>query len=212
MFGGQGILGKAWAGCGDVEQLPEAVSGCKYRKLSKKWADIAIARRSMWSVYDMNLRNEQQQTREESFVSYNRKQAGLNVAIRPDAAPVTLSDVARMAGVSVMTVSRVMNGNPKVSAEKMDRVKTAISKLQYFPNEHAIKLRRGKGKRLPKGVIQLPALLEGQSPRQWRPSDEVLGSPLPTGQKALSEDEYTKVRSLLFTLNENLEQLASIIR
>jgi transcriptional regulator with XRE-family HTH domain len=163
-------------------------------------------------VNEMNLRNELQHTRDEGFVSYARNQAATKLAVGPEAAPVTLSDVARMAGVSKMTVSRVLNGHPKVSAEKMDRVNAAISKLHYLPNEHAIKLRRRKGKGLPNGVIQMPVLLEEHSARQWRPLDEVLRSPLTTGQKALSEEEYARVRSLLSSLNENLEQLASIIR
>ena len=160
----------------------------------------------------MNLRNELQQTRDEDFVSYARNQPATKLAVGPEAAPATLSDVARMAGVSIMTVSRVLNGHPKVSAEKMERVNSAISKLHYLPNEHAIKLRRGKGKGLPNGVIQMSVLLEEKSVRQWRPLDEVLRSPVPTGQRTLSEDECAKVRSLLAMLNENLELLENIIR
>lgn len=160
----------------------------------------------------MNLRNERQQTREKRFVPYTRKQAGMKVAVGPEVASSTLSDVARLAGVSKMTASRVLNGFPKVSAEKMNRVNTAISKLQYVPNKHAIKLRKGKGKGLPRGVIQLPALLEERFARQWHPLDEVLCGSLPIGQRTLSEDEYAKVRSLLSMLVETLEQLASIIR
>ena len=160
----------------------------------------------------MNLRNDLKQTRDEGFVSYPRNQAATKLAVGPEAAPVTLSDVARMAGVSKMTVSRVLNGNPKVSAEKMHRVNTAISKLHYLPNEHAIKLRLGKGKGLPNWVIQMSVLLEEKSIRQRRPLDEVPRGHVPTDQRTLSEDEYAKVRSLLSILKENLEQLASIIR
>jgi transcriptional regulator with XRE-family HTH domain len=160
----------------------------------------------------MNFTNELQQTRDESLVFYGRNQAITKRVIGPEAAPVTLSDVARMAGVSKTTVSRVLNGHPKVSAEKMSRVNTAISKLQYLPNEHAIKLRRGRGKESPQRVIQMPVLLEGKSARQWRLLDGIAHGPVPIVQRILSEDEYAKVRSLLSILNENLEQLASIIR
>jgi transcriptional regulator with XRE-family HTH domain len=163
-------------------------------------------------VHEMNLRNELLQTHDEGFVSCSRNLTSTKQAVGPEEAPVTLSDVARVAGVSKMTVSRVLNGHPRVSAEKVDRVNAAISKLHYLPNEHAIKLRRGKGKGSPNGVIQMPVLLEEKSARQWRPLDEVLRSPVPTSERTLSEDEYAKLRTLLFFLNENLEQLASIIR
>lgn len=54
----------------------------------------------------------------------------------------TIFDVAEMAGVSTATVSRVVNGSPKVKAETVLRVKEAIAKLNYEPNLMARKLRR----------------------------------------------------------------------
>ena len=50
---------------------------------------------------------------------------------------VHISDIARMAGVSNATVSRVINGTAKVSEEKTRRVKEAIRKTGYNPNEIA---------------------------------------------------------------------------
>lgn len=50
---------------------------------------------------------------------------------------VTISDVAREAGVAQMTVSRVVNGGPYVSAAVQKRVRAAIEKLGYQPNEAA---------------------------------------------------------------------------
>lgn len=50
---------------------------------------------------------------------------------------VTISDVAREAGVAQMTVSRVVNGANYVSAEVQKRVREAIDKLGYQPNEAA---------------------------------------------------------------------------
>ena len=47
---------------------------------------------------------------------------------------VTLSDVAREAGVSAMTVSRVVNERAGVAAETRRRVKRAIETLGYRPN------------------------------------------------------------------------------
>lgn len=43
-------------------------------------------------------------------------------------------DVAKMAGVSVMTVSRVINNNGYVKEETRKRVYEAIEKLNYYPN------------------------------------------------------------------------------
>ena len=47
---------------------------------------------------------------------------------------VTIRDVAKLAGVSPMTVSRVINGSPKVTPETRERVEAAIAELRYVPN------------------------------------------------------------------------------
>ena len=47
---------------------------------------------------------------------------------------VTMHDVAKHAGVSPMTVSRVLSGSAKVSAETRNRVKAAVQQLRYTPN------------------------------------------------------------------------------
>ena len=49
----------------------------------------------------------------------------------------TLDEVARVAGVSRATVSRVVNGNPKVGVETKRQVERAIARLGYVPNAHA---------------------------------------------------------------------------
>jgi len=49
----------------------------------------------------------------------------------------TLSDVAKVAGVGVMSVSRVVNGTRKVSAETERKVRAAIERIGYEPNEAA---------------------------------------------------------------------------
>ncbi len=46
----------------------------------------------------------------------------------------TLKDVARVAGVSDATVSRVSSGADKVSPETVKRVRQAAKKLSYTPN------------------------------------------------------------------------------
>ena len=46
----------------------------------------------------------------------------------------TITDVARHAGVSPMTVSRVINGEKNVSQDTRDRVNAAVQELGYAPN------------------------------------------------------------------------------
>lgn len=53
----------------------------------------------------------------------------------------TLIQVARMAGVGTTTVSRVINGNPRVDPKTMERVQRVIDKLGYMPNQAARTLR-----------------------------------------------------------------------
>ncbi|HAU5563023.1 HTH-type transcriptional regulator GalR [Pantoea sp. JGM49] len=49
----------------------------------------------------------------------------------------TIKDVARMAGVSVATVSRVINNSPKASESSRLAVTQAMEQLQYHPNANA---------------------------------------------------------------------------
>jgi DNA-binding LacI/PurR family transcriptional regulator len=59
---------------------------------------------------------------------------------RSNARRPTLEDVARRSGVSKSTVSRVVNGEPKVSAEVAGRVREVIAELGYVPNQAARQL------------------------------------------------------------------------
>lgn len=56
----------------------------------------------------------------------------------------TLHDVARAAGVSIKTVSNVINGYPHIRPETRERVEKAIDQLQYQPNRAARSLRSGR--------------------------------------------------------------------
>jgi DNA-binding LacI/PurR family transcriptional regulator len=53
----------------------------------------------------------------------------------------TMKEVAKLAGVSVATVSRVLNNNPDVSPELRSRVLQAVEKLNYKRNRVARSLR-----------------------------------------------------------------------
>lgn len=54
--------------------------------------------------------------------------------------PVTLYDVARQAGVSYQTVSRVINQAAHVSARTREKVQQAMAQLHYVPNRGAQQL------------------------------------------------------------------------
>jgi len=55
----------------------------------------------------------------------------------------TMRDVAALAGVSIKTVSRVVNDESGVSADLAERVEHAALQLNYRPNLTASSLRRG---------------------------------------------------------------------
>jgi len=69
----------------------------------------------------------------------------------------TITHVARLAGVSNMTVSRVLNHAAYVSPEATKRVKAAIEKLDYHPSELARSLRSQRSRTI--GLI-IPSLHE----------------------------------------------------
>ncbi|MCC5805881.1 MAG: LacI family DNA-binding transcriptional regulator [Opitutales bacterium] len=80
---------------------------------------------------------------------------------------ITLKDVAREAGVSVMTASYALRNHPATAAATRQRVKAVAEKIGYRPDPvlgalTAYRTRAG-GKRL-KGVI---GVLVDQPPRQW---------------------------------------------
>lgn len=79
-----------------------------------------------------------------------RRAPGPRSARRP-----TLKDVAALAGVSMKTVSRVINGEPGVAPAKVEAVEQAVRQLDYRPNLTASSLRRLDGR-----TAAVAALLE----------------------------------------------------
>ncbi|WP_151524044.1 LacI family DNA-binding transcriptional regulator [Serinicoccus kebangsaanensis] len=59
--------------------------------------------------------------------------------------PVRLKDVAQHAGVSVKTVSNVVNDHPHVSPTMRARVQASLTELGYRPNLAARQLKHGRG-------------------------------------------------------------------
>src|SRR5882757_175646 len=58
--------------------------------------------------------------------------------------PATISDVAQLAGVSVGTVSKALNGRGSLRAETRHRVRSAAEQLGFQPNKAAMTLTSGR--------------------------------------------------------------------
>jgi hypothetical protein len=65
-----------------------------------------------------------------------RRLAAIVVAMRKSGQP-TINDVARIAGVSKKTVSRVINRSPLLNDDTRKRVEDVIGELGYIPNPQA---------------------------------------------------------------------------
>ena len=65
----------------------------------------------------------------------------------------TMREVAALAGVSLKTVSRVVNDEPGVSDDLVERVRRAARTLDYQPNLTASSLRRNDGKSKTIGLL-----------------------------------------------------------
>src|SRR4051794_17141573 len=72
-----------------------------------------------------------------------------------------MADVAKLAGVSQQTVSRVINGSGDVRAATRERVRHAVEMLDYRPNSAARALATGRSRTL--GVVRVDTALYGPS-------------------------------------------------
>lgn len=64
----------------------------------------------------------------------------------PRSTGLTVHDIARLAGVSSMTVSRAFNTPEKVSVSTLEKVKKVVAQTGYVPNGMASSLRRSSAK------------------------------------------------------------------
>ncbi|WBB67759.1 LacI family DNA-binding transcriptional regulator [Micromonospora sp. WMMD812] len=78
---------------------------------------------------------------------------------QPAARAAVMSDVARLAGVSHQTVSRVLNNHPSVRQETRERVLRAVHQLNYRPNALARGLAARRSKVI--GVVSFDTILYG---------------------------------------------------
>src|SRR5688572_21156481 len=63
------------------------------------------------------------------------------MSLKQSRKPPTMKDVAGLAGVSIQTVSAVVNNKPDITVETRDRVLAAIEQLKYQPYSVARSLR-----------------------------------------------------------------------
>ena len=119
--------------------------------------------------------------------------------------PCTLKDVAQLAEVSETTVSRVINGAENVSDDTRTKVLSAISRLDYRPDENAVKLRRGRsGIRRRRGIHVLSVPFTGtqmHSDSAAKPQNEQRR----LGRLRLLEEENVRLKQLVTNLNMDVE-------
>jgi len=82
---------------------------------------------------------------------------------------VTVQEVAKRAGVSPMTVSRVV-GSPRVSPEARQRVEQAVAEFGYVPTRLARGLLKGKVGVFSLVVLDITNLSIRCSSAEWRRS------------------------------------------
>jgi len=94
----------------------------------------------------------------------------------------TISDVAKTAGVSVSTVSRILNGKQDVAQATRERVQQVIDDLGYSPHVQAQSLRAGKTRNV---ALLFPMKYPGNLPYNALEMDFIIG-----GASAAAEKEF----------------------
>ena len=91
------------------------------------------------------------QADEERGAVTTRTDPALPESVEPSAGRATISDVARVSGVSTTTVSHVLTGKRPVAASTRERVEAAVRQLSYRPSRLARSLRAGSSQMI--GVV-----------------------------------------------------------
>jgi len=119
-----------------------------------------------------------------------------------------MSDVADLAGVATMTVSRVINDHPHVKEETRRRVYEAIAKLGYRPNTVARSLREQRTRQI--GII-VPNIHDPFFAICAQAASEVARSYKYSVNIAMSdEDPEVEYREALLMMQRNVEGLIVI--
>lgn len=129
----------------------------------------------------------------------------------------TVTDVARHAGVSLATVSRVLNGHTSVSSEMRERVQTAVRALSFHPNTMAQGLRRGTANTVALLVGDIAQLHFGQLTMQLQAALEEQGMDLLLFNLGHSQHRLSefleramgmRLRGLVLTLSDTIPRSA----
>lgn len=111
---------------------------------------------------------------------------------------MTIKDVAKYSGVSITTISRVLNNHPDVKEEVRARVWEAINELHYVPNSSARDL--GKTQTDTIGVV-----VRGVG-------NPFLNSVLHAIEKTVAKAQFTLVMHQIATSDDELAEGASLVR
>lgn len=95
---------------------------------------------------------------------------------------ITIKDVAKAAGVSVSTVSKILNHSGSISQETINRVNSVIAELHYTPNSRAVSFAKGSTK----SIIFLTALGKDEAYKNPHMFDIMCGA-----YTELSKSNYT---------------------
>src|SRR5215470_17660282 len=92
----------------------------------------------------------------------------------------TIADVARVAGVSVSTVSRILNGKQDVAPATRERVQQVIAELGFKPHAQAKGLRAGKTRNV---ALLFPLKSPGDVSYNALEVEFILGAAAAAGQR-----------------------------
>lgn len=93
---------------------------------------------------------------------------------------LTIADVAEAAGVSISTVSRILNGKQDVAQTTREHVQQVIEKLGYIPHAQAQRLRAGKTRNI---ALLFPLKYPGNLPYNALEMDFIIGAAAAAGEQ-----------------------------
>ncbi|WP_341866756.1 substrate-binding domain-containing protein [Cryobacterium zongtaii] len=117
---------------------------------------------------------------------------------RPANRSVRMIDVARLAGVSQQTVSRVVNGHSNVGPEVRERVERAITQLRYNRNSAARALATNRSMNL--GVLSYSLPVHGSTMVLFGVAEEARRNGYATSLVSISDVDSNDIRAAVDTL------------
>lgn len=112
--------------------------------------------------------------------------------------PARMVDVARLAGVSQQTVSRVVNGHSNVAPEIRDRVEAAMSQLRYRRNPAARALATSRSMNL--GVLSYALPVHGPALALFGIAEEARRNGYSTSLVSVVDVDQASIRAALDSL------------